>query len=55
MNNNEEININSKVLEYIDSSISKNTARAYKSDWLDFKKFCKYKGFHDFGCILEPL
>ena len=55
MNNNEEININSKVLEYIDSSISKNTARAYKSDWLDFKKFCKYKGFQDLPAKYETI
>ena len=55
MNNNEEININSKVLEYIDSSISKNTARAYKSDWLDFKKFCKYKGFQELPAKYETI
>jgi len=52
---NSEINIDSRVLAYIDSSISKNTARAYKSDWSDFVKFCKYKGYQELPAKYETI
>ncbi|MBI28803.1 MAG: Tyrosine recombinase XerD [Alphaproteobacteria bacterium MarineAlpha5_Bin11] len=55
MNENSEINIDSRVLEYIDSSISKNTARAYQSDWADFNKFCKYKGYQSLPAKYETI
>lgn len=55
MNKKDDININSKVLEYIDSSISKNTARAYKSDWEDFRKFCKYNKYQELPAKYETI
>ena len=39
----------------IDSSISKNTARAYKSDWSDFVKFCKYKKYQSLPSKYETI
>ena len=43
MNKKSDININPKVLEYIDKGITNSTKKAYNSDWEDFEKFCKLR------------
>ena len=53
MAENKEININPKVIEYIDKGITGSTKNAYNSDWADFEKFCKLKKYQSLPAKYE--
>ena len=50
-----EININPRVLEYIDKGITNSTKKAYKSDWEDFEKFCSLKNYQSLPAKYETI
>ena len=53
--NQTDLNINSKVLEYIDSGITGSTEKAYRSDWEDFEKFCKINKYQSLPAKYETI
>ena len=55
MNKKSDININPKVLEYIDKGITNSTKKAYNSDWEDFEKFCKLKRYQSLPAKYETI
>ena len=55
MNKKSDININQKVLEYIDKGITNSTKKAYNSDWEDFEKFCKLKRYQSLPAKYETI
>ena len=55
MAENKEININPKVIEYIDKGITGSTKNAYNSDWADFEKFCKLKKYQSLPAKYETI
>ena len=55
MKKKHEININPKVLEYIDKGITGSTKKAYRSDWEDFEKFCKIKKYQPLPAKYETI
>ena len=50
-----DINIDYKVLEYIDSGITPSTEKAYKFDWVSFEKFCKIKNYQSLPAKYETI
>ena len=55
MTEKKDFKINPKVYEYIDASITNSTKKAYRSDWEDFEKFCKFKNYQSLPAKYQTI